>query len=111
MPPATTPLVGREEETAALSAALAATRAGSGGCVVITGPAGIGKTRLLEAAVDEARELGLGVAVGRATALDRATSLTTLATALRRAEPVPIDIAEIANRWSSRSMTPSGPMS
>jgi DNA-binding CsgD family transcriptional regulator/tetratricopeptide (TPR) repeat protein len=94
MPPVPTPLIGRGEETAALSAALAATLAGSGGCHVISGPAGIGKTRLLEAAVDEARQLDLAVAVGRATPLDRAATLTTLTTALHRAEPEPITVAD-----------------
>src|SRR5262249_48265616 len=98
MPPATTPLLrpgegtpppptGRAEEPAALSTALAATWAGSGGCHVISGPAGIGKTRLLEAAVGEARQLDLAVAVGRATPLDRAATLTTLMSTLHRAEP------------------------
>src|SRR6185369_7841555 len=85
MPPATTPLIGRDEETAALSTALAATWAGSGGCHVISGPAGIGKTRLLEAAVGEARQLDLAVAVRRATPLGRAATLTTLMSTLHRA--------------------------
>ena len=37
----------REAELAALSAALAAARSGAGGLVVLDGPAGIGKSRLL----------------------------------------------------------------
>src|SRR5262249_4792145 len=92
---ATTSLIGRGEETAALSAALAATRDGGGGCHVISGPAGIGKTRLLETAIDEARQLGLAVAAGRATPLDRAATLTTLMTALHRPEPDPIPVADL----------------
>jgi len=98
MPPATTPLIGRDEETAALSTALAATWAGSGGCHVISGPAGIGKTRLLEAAVGEARQLDLAVAVGRATPLDRAATLTTLMSTLHRAEPEPITVDDRAGQ-------------
>jgi DNA-binding CsgD family transcriptional regulator len=98
MPPATTPLIGRDEETAALSTALAATWAGSGGCHVISGPAGIGKTRLLEAAVGEARQLDLAVAVGRATPLDRAATLTTLMSTLHRAEPEPITVDDLAGQ-------------
>ena len=62
------PLVGRREELAVLRSALESARAGAGRLVVVTGAAGIGKTRLAEAAVDAAHEAGLRVARGYAVA-------------------------------------------
>lgn len=50
------PLVGREPELASLTAELAAALAGPGGVLVIRGEAGIGKTRLAEAALEQASE-------------------------------------------------------
>jgi DNA-binding CsgD family transcriptional regulator/tetratricopeptide (TPR) repeat protein len=51
-------LLERESELELLSAALAAARAGDGALVTVEGPAGIGKTRLLRAACEEARVAG-----------------------------------------------------
>ena len=62
------PLVGRHEELAVLLGALESARAGAGRLVVVTGPAGIGKTRLAEAAVDAAHDIRLRVARGYAVA-------------------------------------------
>lgn len=62
------PLVGRHDELAVLLSALESARAGAGRLVVVTGPAGIGKTRLAEAAIDAAHEVGLRVARGYAVA-------------------------------------------
>lgn len=42
------PFVGRAEQVRRLSALVASARGGAGGAVMITGPAGIGKTRLLD---------------------------------------------------------------
>src|SRR5918912_1370643 len=50
--------VGRERELAAAVAALRRADAGHGGAVLVTGPMGIGKTRLVEALLAEAEELG-----------------------------------------------------
>jgi ATP/maltotriose-dependent transcriptional regulator MalT len=85
------PLVGREKAAAVLREAIAATAGGSGGSVVIEGPAGIGKSRLLAEAESWARPHGLAVAAGRATVLDRVVPLTTLLTALRSGEPPVFD--------------------
>lgn len=77
------PLIGRDGAVSELRGAIKATDGGSGGCCLIEGPAGIGKTRLLEAACDEARARGMTAASGQATQLDRVAPLSTLFTPLR----------------------------
>ena len=59
------PLVGRREELAFLGDRLADARAGSGHVVLVCGPAGIGKTRLVEelAAAADGMQIGWGGAV------------------------------------------------
>jgi DNA-binding CsgD family transcriptional regulator len=56
-------LIGREAESSALAAACDAVRAGNGRCVLVTGEAGIGKTRLVGHALAQA---GLPVYTGAA---------------------------------------------
>jgi DNA-binding CsgD family transcriptional regulator len=53
-------LVGRSEELAFLRARLAAARAGSGRLVLVCGPAGIGKTRLVEELVADRKGVPVG---------------------------------------------------
>ena len=62
--PAEGRLVGRTDELGSLEAAFAEAAAGSGGSVVVTGPAGIGKTRLIAELVAGARERGATVLTG-----------------------------------------------
>ncbi|TXK41219.1 LuxR C-terminal-related transcriptional regulator [Nonomuraea sp. C10] len=83
--------VGRREALAAISGVLAE----GAGCVLVEGPAGIGKTRLLAEAARLGRARGLTVAAGRATELDRVAPLSTLRSAL--AGVVPIDVTGSAD--------------
>ena len=60
------PLVGRSAELSRLVELVGRAVGGSGGCAVVTGEPGSGKTRLVEALVDAARDEPLRVCVGRA---------------------------------------------
>jgi ATP/maltotriose-dependent transcriptional regulator MalT len=80
-------LVGRDAALSELRTALARTAAGTGGCLVVEGLAGMGKTRLLESLVAETARLDIAVAAGQATELDRWTPLATLVRALRSQAP------------------------
>jgi len=59
------PFVGREASLERLRAAWAEVDAGRGGIVLVSGPAGIGKTRLVEVFADELRLQGAEVVFGR----------------------------------------------
>jgi AAA ATPase-like protein len=61
-------LVGRDEETGHLQAALASAEAGHGGTVLLTGEAGIGKSRLVREIARAAGAHGFTVLTGRAVA-------------------------------------------
>ena len=64
-------LLERERELEALSAALSRARDGAGGVVLIEGPAGVGKSRLLTSARASAREAGMQVLEARGALLER----------------------------------------
>ncbi len=59
-------IVGRTAELARVERALAEARAGRGALLLLTGPPGIGKSRLAAAAADRAAERGMRVATGYA---------------------------------------------
>jgi len=61
-------LVGRDEESRHLQAALAAARAGCGGTVFVAGEAGVGKSRLVREIARTSREQGQLTVTGRAVA-------------------------------------------
>jgi DNA-binding CsgD family transcriptional regulator len=63
-------LVGRRGELARIDGLLAAARSGRGGVLVITGPAGIGKTALLTEARERAARAGMRVLAGRGGELE-----------------------------------------
>lgn len=63
-------LLEREPELAALGGAVARTREGAGGCVLIEGPAGVGKSRLLASARALAADAGLRVFEARGAVLE-----------------------------------------
>lgn len=65
------PLLERSDETAALRAAIERAARGSGGLVVVEGPAGIGKTRLIREAADMAEQAGLLVRSARSGEMER----------------------------------------
>ena len=67
-------IIGRERELSVLSQALAQTRAGIGGVVVIEGDAGIGKTTLVSRTADEAGDAGMIVLAGAGDSTDQTTA-------------------------------------
>ena len=75
-------LVGRDEEARHLQAALAAAQACRGGTVLLTGEAGIGKSRLVRETVRAAADRGVAVLAGRAVAAGVPTPFRPFAEAL-----------------------------
>ena len=65
------PLLERDRELDEISEQLAAACRGSGGLLLVQGPAGIGKTRLQQAACAQARDRGMTVLSARASELER----------------------------------------
>jgi tetratricopeptide (TPR) repeat protein len=55
----TPPLVGRDDEDARLRGAVSALTGGTGGLVLVEGPEGVGKSRLLDVVRDQAEAMGL----------------------------------------------------
>jgi DNA-binding CsgD family transcriptional regulator len=87
-------LVGRRAEIQALEAALAGALAGAGGCVVITGEAGIGKSRLIRELSQLAAARRVPVAAGRAVPASASAPYRPVTEALLqllRRRPLPDD--------------------
>ncbi|HVT67620.1 MAG TPA: AAA family ATPase, partial [Trebonia sp.] len=78
-------LVGRDEEARHIEAALAEAGAGNGGMVLVTGEAGIGKSRLVREAARVAGARGSAVLIGRAVAGDLPTPFRPFTEALASA--------------------------
>src|SRR5215472_2890793 len=75
-------VVGRDEELAALTEMFSRAADGRGACVVVSGEAGVGKTRLLTEAATGARGRGQVVLAGRSTPVDRVSPLRPFGEAL-----------------------------
>jgi ATP/maltotriose-dependent transcriptional regulator MalT len=95
-------ILGRDRELKLLREAVGATADGGGGCLIVTGLAGIGKTRLLADAAARARGTNLAVGASRATELDQVAPLTTLLAALRQVGPPPVDLARLGGHEGDR---------
>ena len=67
-------ILDREAELAAVTAAITAATGGRGTLIVVRGPAGIGKTTVLRAALAEARERGMRTLTARGLALEQGFS-------------------------------------
>jgi DNA-binding CsgD family transcriptional regulator len=78
---------GRDKELSVVAGRIAGARAGTGGVVVVEGPPGIGKSRLLAEAVSLAAAAGLRVARGEADEADQVAPLWCLLGALHFGSP------------------------
>jgi len=80
---------GREKETAILGETLDRVESGRPAVALIEGEPGIGKTRLLDAALEDARRRGIQVAAGRAGELERTRPFGVMADAFGCARSSP----------------------
>ncbi|MER7282952.1 AAA family ATPase [Dactylosporangium sp. NPDC000244] len=85
---------GRDRELAVLRKAVSGAADGIGGCTIVTGSAGIGKSHLVRASILCAQARGVSVAARAAFELDRAAPLITVAGTLQQLRP-----AEPAIGW------------
>ncbi len=103
-------VIGRDAELAAVDAALTAAMTGHGGCVMITGEPGIGKSRLaLETAV-RAASRGIQVVAGRAVPQSATAAYRPWSDALMqllRDRPLPADVAMEPWRPALDALLPS----
>ncbi|WP_203780943.1 ATP-binding protein [Paractinoplanes rishiriensis] len=96
-------LFGREPEIQFLTRIIDDTAAGAGGWHVLTGPPGIGKSRLLQAVLAPAAARGIAVASREAFRLDPAVPLVTLTGALRDCSPETSAFAWLARHEPERA--------
>ena len=78
-------MFGRDAEQALLRRELARVRDGRGGFVLLTGPAGIGKSRLAAELLEHAERAGIATALGRATASESSVPYRPLTQAVLQA--------------------------
>ena len=82
--PSTSQMIGRDSEQAILQSCLDDVSAGSGRFALVSGEAGIGKSRLLEEFVSSAEASGHTVLLGSATAIEKSTPYFVWRTILRQ---------------------------
>jgi predicted ATPase len=90
------PLRGRDAESAELSALISAIADEAGGIMILTGAAGIGKTRLLAEAARTAAGRGIQVAQGAADELDRVSPWAPLLQTLSPAVLQDADLSSVS---------------
>ncbi|GIH98584.1 AfsR/SARP family transcriptional regulator [Planobispora takensis] len=88
-------LIGRQGQLGRISARVAELRRGGGGVLLIEGEAGIGKTRLAQAAADEARSRGMTALWGRCVDTATAPAFWPWAQALRDAGAEAAEVVRI----------------
>ena len=85
-------LLERDAELATVTELAERARAGQGGAVFVEGPAGIGKTRLTEAALARAATSGLAIAKARCSELEREFPFGAVRQLL---EPLVVSLSEV----------------
>jgi DNA-binding SARP family transcriptional activator len=100
VPPAAKPLYGRTAEFARLWQAWDAARGGQGGCVVLLGPAGIGKSALASKLVDQVRVAGGAACIARCFPTERCVPFAPISTLVRQMAELPGFVA-LSEVWIS----------
>ncbi len=95
-------LVGRDEEYDVLRTAVARSRQSVGGLILVTGESGIGKSRLVREAADEAARDGLPVLWGRAAESSTPTPFRPLTEAI-------LSVVRDSGRPEADALEPYGP--
>ena len=99
-PPVVRPLYGRTAEFARLWQAWDAARGGQGGCVVLLGPAGIGKSALAAKLVDQVRVAGGAACIARCFPTERCVPFAPISALVRQMAELPGFIA-LSQVWIS----------
>ncbi|MEU7646365.1 helix-turn-helix transcriptional regulator [Streptomyces huasconensis] len=89
-------LIGREHVLSVAGSHMEAVSQGSGGCLVVEGPFGTGKTQLLRTLALEASERGLTVVAGQVSGTDQPAALHLLINLLRHLMPGEADFDDLA---------------
>ncbi|MGD0991597.1 MAG: AAA family ATPase [Gemmatimonadales bacterium] len=100
LPPVAKPLYGRTAEFARLWQAWDAARGGQGGCVVLLGPAGIGKSALAAKLVDQVRVAGGAACIARCFPTERCVPFAPISTLVRQMAELPGFVA-LSQVWIS----------
>jgi len=98
--PAAKPLYGRTAEFARLWQAWDTARGGQGGCVVLLGPAGIGKSALASKLVDQVRVAGGAACIARCFPTERCVPFAPISTLVRQMAELPGFVA-LSQVWIS----------